>query len=127
MAFRICEDVGTTKRRKMTPSRALKIWEAHGGKCLFCRLLIDGAREDWYVEHIRALELGGEDTDENCAPAHYYHKPEKDAEDHSLAARAKRQKRALLGIKKPKGRPLPGSRASGIRRRMDGTIERWSK
>ena len=127
MAFRISQDVGTTKRRKMTPSRALKIWEAHAGQCWFCKLPIDGAREDWYIEHKRALELGGEDTDENCAPAHYEHKAGKDAEDHSLAARSKRQKRAHIGIKSRKGPPMIGSKDSDWKRRMDGTLVRRAK
>lgn len=41
------------------------------------------------------------------------------------AAKTVRQQDKHNGIKKSKGRPLPGTRASGIRRRMDGTVERW--
>ena len=29
------------------------------------------------------------------------------------------------GVRKRKGRPMPGTRASGIRKRFDGTVERW--
>jgi 5-methylcytosine-specific restriction protein A len=106
MAF-ICEDVGTTKRRKMTKTRALRRWEAHKGICVNCKMPIDAAREDWFIEHIRALELGGEDTDENTGPAHTACKKDKDAADHKAAAKAKRQKQQLLGIKDPNRKKIP--------------------
>lgn len=129
MAFRICEDVGTTTRRKMTPRRALKLWEMHKGVCVLCHQPIAGAREDWFIEHLLALENGGSDEDSsgNLGPAHLWHKAAKDAEDHSLAARAKRQKRALLGIKKRKGPPMMGSRESGWKRTMSGEWVRRTK
>lgn len=106
MAF-ICEDVGTTKRKKMTKSRALKIWEAHKGICVNCKQAIDATREDWFIEHIRALELGGEDTDANTGPAHMACKKDKDAADHSAAAKAKRQKQRHLGIQDPNRKRIP--------------------
>ena len=97
-------DVGTTKRRPMTPARRLRIWEAHKGICVTCKLPIK-AGDKWFIEHIRALELGGEDTDENCGPAHTITcKAVKDAEDHSRAAKAKRAKMRQIGIK-DEGKP----------------------
>jgi len=90
----ICEDVGTTKRGRMTPTRALKAWERTGGVCVNCGLKIDGTKADWFAEHIRALELGGSDTDDNLGPAHWACKRDKDAADHASAAKAKRNKRA---------------------------------
>jgi 5-methylcytosine-specific restriction protein A len=105
----VCEDVGTTKRRRMTPTRALKAWENTGGVCVVCSLKIDGTKEAWFVEHPRALELGGADDDVNIGPAHYERcKAIKDADDHSRAGKAKRNKRAELGIRQP-------SRLSGPR------------
>lgn len=106
MAF-ICEDVGTTRRKKMTKARALKIWEAHKGFCVTCKLAIDATREDWFIEHIRALELGGADEDNNCGPAHMACKKDKDAADHSAAAEAKRRKQKHLGIKDPNRKQIP--------------------
>ncbi|EIM25703.1 hypothetical protein [Microvirga lotononidis] len=106
MSF-ICEDVGTTKRKKMTKTRALKIWEAHKGICVTCKQVIDATREDWFIEHIRALELGGKDEDPNCGPAHMSCKKDKDAADHSAAAQAKRRKAHHLGIKDPNRKRIP--------------------
>jgi 5-methylcytosine-specific restriction protein A len=113
-------DLGTTKRRKMTPSRALKIWEDHHGICVLCDELIDGARERWFIEHPRALELAGEDTNENCGPAHYRCKSEKDADDHHRAAKAKAAKRAHIGIRSTKSKPLPGGRNSPWKQKLNG-------
>jgi len=91
-------DVGTTKRKAMPQMRILRIWEASAGICCLCNQPIDGTKATWYVEHIRALELGGADTDDNCGPAHYACKPAKDADDHRRAAEAKREKANHLGI-----------------------------
>lgn len=91
-------DIGTTARKRMTETRALKAWERCKGVCVVCGQPIDGTRSDWYVEHIRALELGGEDVESNLGPAHWECKRGKDADDHSRAAKAKRSKRRGLGI-----------------------------
>jgi hypothetical protein len=49
------EDVGTTKRKAMTPQMRLKVWENHKGICALCSGKIDGVRERWIVEHLRGL------------------------------------------------------------------------
>jgi len=90
---------------------------------VICGSKIDGVREKWIVEHVRALELGGDDTRENMAPAHEACGIEKTRDDHARAAKAKRVKAAHLGIKATK-RPMPGSRASGLRKRMNGKVEK---
>lgn len=118
------EDVGTTKRKAMTPRMRLKIWENYKGICALCNRRIDGIRERWIVEHLRALELGGEDTEDNMAPVHEVcaaAKTHGKQGDHSRAAKAKRTKSKHLGITKSKN-PLPGSKGSKWKRKMDGTI-----
>lgn len=98
-------DVSTTKRKAMSPTRRLRIFEAHKGICITCSQPIRAA-DKWFIEHIRALELGGEDTDANCAPAHVACKAVKDADDHHRAAKAKRAKQRHLGITAAK-QPIP--------------------
>lgn len=51
------------------------------------------------------------------------HAPKTRQHDIPAIARAKRREARHLGIKKSTSRPLPGSRASGIRKRMNGTVE----
>jgi len=108
-------DVGTTKRKSMTPARRLRIFEAHRGRCVLCGEKIDGVREKWIVEHVRALVLGGEDEDANCAPAHERCRRAKDKDDVKAAAKAKRIKQRHLGIK-------PAKRGFRLSRKFNGDI-----
>jgi hypothetical protein len=108
-------DLGTTARQRLTASRKLQIWERNRGTCCLCGQPIDGIREEWFIEHKRALELGGTNEDDNLAPAHRACKRSKDADDHSRAAKAKRVKQRFLGIRREPGRGLPGARSSNVR------------
>lgn len=114
-------DVGTTPRKAMGQMRRLRIWEAHGGVCIICKHKIDGVREEWIVEHILALVLGGSDTDDNCAPAHEDCRRVKDKADVAAGAKAKRMKARHLGIKKPSR--MPGSRNSRWKAKIGGGWE----
>ncbi|MCJ2136633.1 HNH endonuclease [Methylobacterium sp. J-026] len=78
-------------------------------------------RERWIVEHVRALELGGVDDIDNMGPAHEACGREKTRDDHARTARAKRQKLRHLGAAKST-RPVPGSRADALKRKVDGTV-----
>jgi 5-methylcytosine-specific restriction protein A len=76
-------------RRSMTPLRALKIYEARGGRCYLCeRKLMAG--DDWEIEHRIALENGGTDDDDNLFIACTWCHREKTADDHGQAAKGKR-------------------------------------
>lgn len=119
----IADDVGTTKRGRLSTRDVLAAWEKHRGVCVICKAKIDGARSDWILEHVRALELGGADTLENLGPAHAACARDKTRDDHRRAGKAKRQKAKHLGIHTPRS-VMPGSRASRWGRRMDGTTYR---
>lgn len=106
MTYRRPDQVGTTARRKISDAHALRLFEKHNGVCINCSLPIDGLKQDWFVEHRRALELGGRNDDENLGPAHYECKAAKDAVDHAAAAKAKRVKKRDLGMKPAAARPI---------------------
>ena len=89
--------------------------------CVLCQRTIDGVRERWIVEHIRALELGGADDLSNMGPAHATCALDKTREDHHRAAQAKRQKIRHLGAEGSK-RPLPFGRSSPWKRTLSGRI-----
>ncbi|QRM28259.1 HNH endonuclease signature motif containing protein [Microvirga sp. VF16] len=114
-------DVGTTRRRKLTPRQRLAIWERARGICVLCEQPIDGVRERWIIEHIRALELGGLDEPDNMGPAHETCGLRKTQDDHRRAAKAKKQKIQHLGAAQSK-RPMPCGRQSRWKKRLDGTI-----
>lgn len=92
------DDVGTTPRKPLTPTQRLKLFEAHRGICCCCGAYIK-AGERWIDEHIIPLALGGTNDLENRAPAHEKCAALKTKDDMERIAKAKRQKRAHLGIK----------------------------
>jgi 5-methylcytosine-specific restriction endonuclease McrA len=114
-------DLRTTQRARLSPRARLAIWEQAKGICVLCDRPIDGVRERWIIEHIRALELGGEDKPDNMGPAHEACARAKTRDDHQRAAKAKRQKIRHLGADQTK-RPLPYGRQSRWKKKIDGTI-----
>lgn len=122
--MRTVKYIAPTPRRKMTKARRVAIFLAANGICCLCDCQIT-PNESWFIEHPEALNLGGSDDDKDLRPAHTRCKPAKDAADKALIA----ERNAVIDKgceQRPrKGRPMPGTRASGIRRRMDGTVERW--
>ena len=113
------EDVGTTKRGNLSDKRKLAIWEREGGKCMLCGIKLMFGQ--FIFEHVRALELGGTDTDDNirltCKPC----AKEKTKKDHQMTAKAKRQKAKHLGIRGSKS-PLPYGKTSKWKKKLDGSI-----
>lgn len=98
------EDVGTTKRKPLTPTQRLKMFEAHKGVCCICNQQIK-AGEKWLDEHIRPLGLGGSNDLTNRAPAHVVCAAGKTFGkdgDNARIAKAKRVKMRHLGISKSK-------------------------
>jgi len=118
------DDVGTTRRNKLSPTARARLFEQHGGRCVLCtRKIISG--EPWVDEHLRALGLGGGNEPANRAPVHVAcARIKTQAHDMPAIVKAKRTKRASLGLKESRWPPLPGSRRSKWKRKMDGSIER---
>ena len=76
-------------------------------------------------EHLDPDGLGGEPTLENCGVwcAVPCSSKKTRTEDNPRMAKADRILKKNFGLE-AKGRPMPGSKASGIRKRMNGTVER---
>jgi len=111
-----------TRRRSMTPLRRARIFDAHSGTCHLCGQKI-AVGEAWEAEHIIALEISGDDSDANLAPAHVACHRAKTADDAGRIAKARRVRAKHIGAHRPKA-TLPGSRASKWKRRIDGTVVR---
>jgi 5-methylcytosine-specific restriction protein A len=98
-------------------------YERAGGCCEKCgaKLKVGEGRGD----HIIPDQLGGPATLDNlqilCVPCH----ADKTRSDVRQIRKSDRQRDKHTGAFKPRGRPMPGSRASGWKRTMDGrTIRR---
>ena len=107
------------------PARVrVRVFERHGGICHLSGRRIR-AGDLWDVDHIVALVNGGKHCESNLAPALRDKHREKTAADVAEKSAVYRVRAKHLGLK-PAKRPFPGSRASGIRKRMNGTVERRS-
>jgi 5-methylcytosine-specific restriction endonuclease McrA len=110
-----------TKRLTITPKRRAEIFRDAGGVCHLCsRKIAPG--ESWEVEHPKAIGLGGADDASNWRPAHVDCHAGKTRHDVKIMRKADRQSKAHAGVKKTRN-PMPGSRKSRFKRRMDGTVE----
>lgn len=121
------EYIAHTPRSKMTKPRAVKIFLARNGMCWNCKTQIRQG-EQWFIEHPESLALGGSDDDADLWPSHTKCKARKDAQD--KAEKAARDASIASGLMrggrkaKAKGRPMPGSRASGYKKTFSGEVIR---
>jgi len=91
--------------------------------CHCCGVRFDPGRTRWRADHIRRHAEGGEETVENLLPIRESCDRAKAAKDTTEVAKGKRWKAKHFGTRSPR-KPMPGSRASGWRKRMDGRVER---
>ena len=77
-------------------------------------------------DHVLPDALGGKPTLENCKAICEVCHRKKTKDDIGRIRKADRQRDKDTGAFKKTSRPLPGSRASGIRKRLNGTVERWT-
>ena len=95
-------------------------------RCAQCGARIAAGNGPEYHHNTEAA-IGGASTIDNCLvlcrkPCHATITAR-----HSIpqVAKTKRIREKRGGIKSRKGPPLPGTKASGIRKRMSGQVERW--
>lgn len=81
------------------------------------------ATEPWHVEHVIPIWKGGENRELNLAPALVDKHKIKTAKEATERADERNLRQKTYGMKKSKY-PMPGSKASGLKKRMDGTVVR---
>ena len=115
------EWIGKSDDEAVPPRVRIRVFERYKGKCAKCdqRILVN-----WTCDHIHALINGGENRENNLQPLCRRCEPAKTADDVAEKSKVYRKKLSHLGLKKPKGRPMAGTKRSGLRKRMDGTVER---
>ena len=112
------------KRRTRTGAQRRAIGEAHGWICYLTGAKIDPVRDRWEIEHVIPLAGGGTDDDENCRPVLASAHLEKTKADVARIAKGKRIADKHFGSKARKSRPMPGTKASGWKHKMDRSWER---
>lgn len=122
MTRAVPEWIGKDDNEAIPPRVRARVFLAHDGKCQECGVKITGKR--WICDHRIAIINGGANRESNLGPIHGACDKTKTASDVAEKSRVARKRMKSLGIAPKKGRPMPGSKASGFRRRMDGTVER---
>ncbi len=110
-------------RKRWTTLRRARLFDSHNGLCHICGLKIDAVRDGFEVEHIIPLAMGGADDETNVAPAHVACHRTKTTKDSRQIAKANRVRAKHNGAARPKS-TLPGSKASGWKRKISGETVR---
>lgn len=117
------EWVGATDDTSVPMRVQLRVFERYGGVCQCgCGIRIRGKR--WDADHRIALVNGGENREQNLVPMLVDHHRAKTRADVAQKSQNYRVQLAHAGIKPRRSRPIFGSKASGWRKRLDGTVER---
>lgn len=118
------EWIGKDDNEPVPPRVRVRQFERDGGKCRSCGVTIRAGMA-WQCDHVTAIANGGENRERNlqtlCGPCHGL----KTRSDVAAKAETYRKRSKHLGVHKT-SRPMPGSRASGWRKRMSGEVERRS-
>jgi 5-methylcytosine-specific restriction enzyme A len=123
MSREVPEWIGATPDTKIPPRVKARVFERYGGVCHISGRKIMGG-EPWDCDHEIALINGGENRESNLRPALQDKHRAKTAQDVAIKSKNAKRRAAHLGLKSKSARPMPGSRASGLRKRMNGTVEK---
>ncbi len=117
------EWIGKTDDTPVPPHVRLRVFERFGGICCECTVKIRGRR--WVCDHRKAIVNGGQNREGNLGPIH--ENCDREVKTPADVAEKKINNRVRskhLGIKRRKGPPMPGSRDSKFKRKIDGRWER---
>lgn len=117
----------TSKRKVLTPQQRAKLFLEKKGVCFSCKRRL-GPKDKWIAEHLLALENGGTNDWANLDVCCSDCFAKKNAKDDAIAAKTRSvaTKHFLHSslTKKKNSKPIAGSKASGWKRKMDGTTVR---
>ena len=120
----VAEWIGKTPDARIPDRVKLRIWTREHGRChITGRKIRPG--DAYEFEHVIAICNGGEHRESNIALALTAEHKAKTAADVAEKAKVDRLRKRQAGIKTSRGRPLAGTKASGLRKRMSGQVERW--
>lgn len=118
------EWIGRTPNDDPPPRVKDRVLRRFGRQCYSCGNVIR-AGKPWTCDHLVALILRGENRERNLGPLCPICTPTKDRSDVGEKSSTYRKRAKDLGIAKPKGPPMPGSRRSPFKKTMrHGTVRR---
>lgn len=111
-------------RREFSKKTKLAAFERSGGNCENCGIKLSAISGVEY-DHIIRCELGGDNDLSNCSVlCRNCHGAKTAMVDIPQAAKGKRIRARAANAEEKRSRPIMGSKRSGLRKRMDGTVER---
>jgi 5-methylcytosine-specific restriction enzyme A len=108
-------------RQEFTKATKLEAWTRSGGRCQCCTAKLFPGNIEYH--HDKECTYGGSNDSGNCIVLCRACHSAITRKRTAAIAKSNRVRAGHLGIKRT-SRPMPGSRASGWRKRMDGTVER---
>jgi 5-methylcytosine-specific restriction endonuclease McrA len=111
-----------TPRREFPKHVKLATWQRADGHCEKCTTKCYPGHFEYH--HIKEDTFNGEPTLENCQLLCIACHSKITRKRAAAIAKSNRIRNREIGIKKNIARPLPGTRASGWKHKMDGTWER---
>ena len=116
--------IRSVRRPTFSTSFRLSLFLKRKGTCSGCSQKIEAGKA-WDIDHILPFALGGTNEPNNlqilCNPCH---RSKTTHSDVPRIAKTKRLKARHLGARAPSTRPIPGSRRSPWKRKMDGSVVR---
>lgn len=117
------EWIGASPDEDVPQRVRVRVWNRADGYCQGCTRKIDAGKR-WVADHIVAIINGGENREKNLQLlCDWCDRKVKTPADVAEKSRVYRKRSKHLGIRKS-SRPIPGSKASGWHKHMDGTVSR---
>lgn len=123
MARSVKEWIGRSDDAAIPPRVKDRIARRQDDCCERCKRKIGGKLRAEF-DHVVPLVIGGRHAESNLSLLCHECHAKKTKLDVKLKAKVARVRKRELGIKKPKGRPMPGTRASGWKHKIGGGWER---
>jgi len=109
-------------RLEFSKRTKLEAYQRAKGRCEECGARLDAGNVDYH--HKNECTMGGDNSPENCmAVCKTCHK-RITGQRAPVIAKSNRLRARHLNLEKPHGRPMPGTKRSGWRKRMNGKVER---
>ena len=100
----------------------LEAFQRSGGRCEVCDARLVTGRIEY--DHRKPAAFGGDNSLDNCVCAcSGCHRLKTSTQDIPAIAKSNRQRVKHLGIRRY-SRPMPGTKRSGLKKKMNGTVER---
>lgn len=110
-------------RTEFSAKTKVAAFERARGRCENCSVKLAPGNTEY--DHDETDWMGGEATLANCKVRCKTCHRLKTTRDIKKIARSRKRYRTNINAKATKSRPMPGTRASGIRKRMSGLVEKW--